>query len=65
MTDLLWADPTKENGRQPSKRGISYGFGPDIAYKFLDSNKLSLLNFSINKIYFFLFYYYRNLNQIT
>jgi len=23
MTDLLWADPTKENGRHPSKRGIS------------------------------------------
>jgi hypothetical protein len=29
--DLLWADPIKENGRQPSKRGISVGFGPDVA----------------------------------
>ena len=36
MTDLMWADPVKENGRHPSKRGISIGFGPDIAHKFLD-----------------------------
>ncbi len=40
MTDMLWADPCKELGRQPSKRGISIGFGPDIAKKFLDQNKL-------------------------
>ena len=41
MCDLLWADPTKENGRHPSKRGISIGFGPDISAKFLDENNLS------------------------
>lgn len=46
MTDLLWSDPIKEKGRQPSKRGISVGFGPDVAHKFLDENNLS-------KFYFF------------
>ena len=40
MCDLLWADPIKENGRLPSKRGISVGFGPDITKKFLDDNNL-------------------------
>lgn len=40
MCDMLWADPVKENGRHPSKRGISIGFGPDIAKRFLDENKL-------------------------
>mmetsp|Transcript_82417 Transcript_82417/g.123691 ORF Transcript_82417/g.123691 Transcript_82417/m.123691 type:complete len:176 (+) Transcript_82417:923-1450(+) len=43
MCDLLWADPIKENGRAPSKRGISMGFGPDVSKKFLDENKLELL----------------------
>lgn len=43
MCDLLWADPVKENGRHPSKRGVSIGFGPDIAKRFLDDNKLELL----------------------
>ena len=43
MTDVLWADPIKDNGRQPSKRGISMGFGPDISKKFLDENNLDLL----------------------
>ena len=59
MTDMLWADPCKENGRQPSKRGISIGFGPDIAKKFLDQNKLGFYQiFTKNefflKIIFFL-----------
>jgi serine/threonine-protein phosphatase 5 len=31
MCDLLWADPTVNNGRTPSKRGVSMGFGPDIS----------------------------------
>ena len=31
MTDILWIDPVKENGRSPSKRGVSIGFGPDVA----------------------------------
>ena len=40
MCDLLWADPINNNGRQPSKRGVSMGFGPDISKKFLDDNNL-------------------------
>lgn len=35
MCDLLWADPSEANGRQPSKRGVSMAFGPDITNKFL------------------------------
>lgn len=45
MTDLLWADPIKENGRQPSKRGISMGFGPDVAEQFLKQNNLGIFLF--------------------
>ncbi|CAD8176897.1 unnamed protein product [Paramecium pentaurelia] len=43
MADMLWSDPIKQNGRHPSKRGISISFGPDIAHKFLNENGLSLL----------------------
>jgi len=43
MTDILWSDPVKEQGRHPSKRGISMGFGPDVAEKFLKDNKLLYL----------------------
>jgi serine/threonine-protein phosphatase 5 len=43
MTDLLWADPTKEKGRHPSKRGISIGFGPDVADRFLNENGLGIV----------------------
>ena len=42
MCDLLWADPTALPGRQPSKRGVSMGFGPDISKKFLEENKLGI-----------------------
>jgi serine/threonine-protein phosphatase 5 len=41
MADMLWSDPAKENGRHPSKRGISISFGPDVAHKFLNENGLS------------------------
>ena len=43
MSELLWSDPCKENGRQPSKRGVGMSFGPDVAKKFLEENKLNLL----------------------
>jgi len=43
MCDMLWSDPVKMNGRHPSKRGISIGFGPDVAKKFLDENKLDMI----------------------
>ena len=41
MCDCLWADPSDINGRQPSKRGISTMFGPDITEKLCDNNDLS------------------------
>jgi serine/threonine-protein phosphatase 5 len=43
MCEILWADPGKLPGRQPSKRGVGLTFGPDIAKKFLDSNGLDIL----------------------
>jgi len=43
MSELLWSDPCKENGRQPSKRGVGMSFGPDVAKKFLEENNLKLL----------------------
>jgi len=43
MSDLLWADPQPFPGKSPSKRGVGFSFGPDIAEAFLSSNKLSLL----------------------
>ena len=43
MSEILWADPCRENGRQPSKRGIGTSFGPDVSKAFLDDNGLELL----------------------
>ena len=40
MCDMLWADPTVSNGRTPSKRGVSMGFGPDISQQFMKNNNL-------------------------
>ena len=41
MVDCLWSDPSDTNGRNPSKRGISCMFGPDVTQRFLDDNGLS------------------------
>ena len=38
--DMLWSDPGKTNGRVPNKRGVSIQFGPDVAKRWLDENKL-------------------------
>lgn len=43
MCDILWADPMKENGRIPNKRGVSIAFGPDVCRRFLDDNGLELI----------------------
>lgn len=51
MADMLWSDPTKENGRHPSKRGISIGFGPDIAHKFLKDNNLGILKYHYYRLF--------------
>lgn len=41
MCELMWSDPQDANGRAMSKRGVGTQFGPDVAAKFLDENKLS------------------------
>jgi len=41
MCELMWSDPQDFTGRSPSKRGVGTQFGPDIAAKFLEENKLS------------------------
>jgi len=44
MSDMLWSDPQKQNGRGPSKRGaVGVAFGPDVTHKFLKENNLDLL----------------------
>lgn len=43
MVDCLWSDPNDNNGRAPSKRGISCMFGPDVTQRFLDDNDLKLV----------------------
>ncbi|PWN42767.1 protein phosphatase 5 [Ceraceosorus guamensis] len=41
MHDMLWADPCAANGRAPSKRGVGYGFGPDISKAWCTLNKIT------------------------
>ena len=44
LCDILWSDPGKNvNGWEPSDRGVSYKFGPDIVDSFLNRNNLSLI----------------------
>ena len=43
MSDLLWSDPQPFPGKSPSKRGVGFAFGPDIAEAFLERNNLDLL----------------------
>ena len=43
MSEMLWSDPQRMNGRGPSKRGVGVAFGPDVAARFLDDNGLELL----------------------
>ena len=43
MSDLLWSDPQPFPGKSPSKRGVGFSFGPDIAEAFLNRNGLQLL----------------------
>jgi len=57
MVDCLWSDPNDNNGRAPSKRGISCMFGPDVTQRFLDDNDLSkyILNQHYHMFTFFVF----------
>mmetsp|Transcript_24404 Transcript_24404/g.22175 ORF Transcript_24404/g.22175 Transcript_24404/m.22175 type:complete len:505 (-) Transcript_24404:30-1544(-) len=43
FSDLLWADPQEEKGKNRSKRGLGFNFGPDITEAFLKCNNLKLV----------------------
>lgn len=43
LTDLLWSDPSDEEGWGLSPRGAGYVFGPDVSEKFNHQNGLQLL----------------------
>ncbi|KAJ2469581.1 type 1 serine/threonine-protein phosphatase catalytic subunit glc7 [Coemansia sp. RSA 2337] len=44
LCDLLWSDPDKDiQGWSENDRGVSFTFGPDIVYKFLQKHDLDLV----------------------
>ncbi|KAL1461558.1 hypothetical protein WDU94_013443 [Cyamophila willieti] len=44
LCDLLWSDPQKEiSGWGENDRGVSYTFGEDVVYKFLQKNHMDLV----------------------
>eukprot|EP01086_Lenisia_limosa_P013130 TRINITY_DN41976_c0_g1_i1.p1 TRINITY_DN41976_c0_g1~~TRINITY_DN41976_c0_g1_i1.p1 ORF type:complete len:463 (+),score=132.35 TRINITY_DN41976_c0_g1_i1:101-1390(+) len=43
MADLLWCDPQITNGRDPSPRGLSTTFGPDVTERFLEKHGLKMV----------------------
>eukprot|EP00732_Lithocolla_globosa_P001552 Lithocolla_globosa_v1_NODE_793_length_3272_cov_24.216661.p2 type:complete len:303 gc:universal NODE_793_length_3272_cov_24.216661:1411-503(-) len=44
LCDMLWSDPeTENNGWSENDRGLSYGFGRNIAESFLKENQLDLI----------------------
>lgn len=43
LADLLWADPQPQNGRTPSKRGVSMHFGPNVTRAFCRENGLDYI----------------------
>lgn len=43
MSDLLWSDPSEENGWMLSQRGAGYYFGRDASQKFNHQNGLKLI----------------------
>ena len=50
MCDLLWSDPTNEDGIHVSGRGLGVDFGPDVAKRFLDNNNLGKLKRITSKV---------------
>ncbi|XP_030745744.1 serine/threonine-protein phosphatase PP1-gamma catalytic subunit-like [Sitophilus oryzae] len=43
LCDLLWSDPTPENGWIENDRGVSFGYGPDVVRKFLEKHDFDLV----------------------
>ena len=44
MCDLLWSDPEERTGWGVSPRGAGYIFGGDVSKKFINLNKLTMIN---------------------
>ncbi|KAF0989060.1 hypothetical protein HZS_6889, partial [Henneguya salminicola] len=42
MFDLLWTDPTSQQGRIPNPRGVTTAFGPDVTKAFCTANNLRI-----------------------
>lgn len=43
VADILWSDPSTDNGFHHSKRETGFTFGPDVTQNFLDKNNLDLI----------------------
>uniref|UniRef100_A0A6B2G461 Serine/threonine-protein phosphatase 5 (Trinotate prediction) n=1 Tax=Myxobolus squamalis TaxID=59785 RepID=A0A6B2G461_MYXSQ len=43
MFDLLWSDPSPNQGHSPNPRGVSTAFGPDITHAFTKKNNLKYI----------------------
>lgn len=43
VSDLLWSDPTTEDGFHHSERETGFTFGPNVTQHFLDKNDLDLI----------------------
>lgn len=41
MMELLWSDPQVMPGRGPSKRGVGFGFGPDVTRTWCELNGIT------------------------
>ena len=43
MCDILWSDPSDDNGWALSSRGAGYTFGQDVTKQFNDKNKIKMI----------------------
>ncbi|RHY32798.1 hypothetical protein DYB32_002239 [Aphanomyces invadans] len=43
VSDILWSDPRAQHGFDESPRGAGIDYGPDIAMRFMQANRLALI----------------------
>lgn len=43
LCDLLWSDPSHKHGWNPSERGVSFVFGPDVVAEFCQLQEIDLI----------------------
>lgn len=43
FSDLLWSDPTEQDGKFKSERGVGIKFGPDVTIKFCTQNNFRFI----------------------